>query len=427
MAFDHGPRHTMTVCSRFWLSRPTDRDAFTAAVTRVARDNPLLAVKSQGGSWLPIPFDPDRQIDWGGTSAMLRHLSPDDMLVRWSVRAGSLRDLGLSEQELTEEGLGDAQGMLVVLRYPHAIADALGAVAMMRQVCGILAGCPVASPTRDDLEERRSLGRTPWACRRTLRHQLARIARCFCHRPAEFTPDHPVVPEADVAEIACERVVASAAATTSLLVKARAARVSVNDVLLTALFRTLTRLMDRRAVVRIAVPTSLRSEGNQAFCNQVSMVFLDRDAARAADGAALLRGVSAEMTHIKRLKLGHAMHMCLGILHRAGIGVLWSATQLPLVWATAVLSNLGNAVPADEAASGAIRIVAHDALPPLRPGTSLAILAVGHGGRLGLTIRYAPDRVSAERALHVLECTLAEAVSLLGDAVPERAAAVKPR
>lgn len=419
MAYDQGPRHTMTVFSRFWLSRPVERAEFVAAVARVARDNPLLAARPQGGSWLPLPFDPEVQIDWDEADepVSLRHLSPDDMLVRWTVRVGTLGELGLATAEIAEEGLTDSRGTLVVLRFPHAISDALGAVALMRQVCAILAGRPVPPPSRGDLDGRHTLRDSSTTWRRVLPQQVKRVALCFSRRPAEFAPDRLLTPAAPLADVACERVVASGAETAGLRAGARAAGVSLNDLLLTALYRALAPHMDPRDVIRIAVPVSLRGAGNAAFCNQVSMVFLDRASGRTPD-ATLLRGVSAEMTHIKQLKLGRAMHIVLGLLHRAGSGLLWGTTRLPLIWATAVLSNLGDALAADDGRADGVRIVAHDALPPLRPGTSLALLASGHGGRLGLTLRFAPDRVSRERAATILGQLLAEAATLANRKTP---------
>lgn len=406
MALDHGPTHSMTCVSRFWLSEPVGRESFIAAVQDAARHNPLLAARRAGGAWVPEEFVPDRQIDWGDAPAPagLEHLAPDDTLVHWTIRVGRLGDLGVAAHDLA-----DRRGALVVMRYSHAVADGLAAVALMQQICRVLAGQPGSGPTSADLETRHALAGPATEARRRVRWELDRIARYFARWPAAFVPDSVPAP-AD--GIACERRVATAAATGALRDAARAAGVTLNDVLLAALFRVLQPAVDPASVIRIAVPISMRPPGNAAFCNQVSMVFLQRVAAQAAEPG-MLRGVSAEMSHVKRWRLGTAMHSFLRHGFRIGEGLLKTFMRLPVVSTTAVLSNLGDPF-APCPGSGGPRVVAHDLLSPLRPGTNLAISAVGHDGRLALTARYAPHRVSRERARGVLERTFAEAAALLG-------------
>lgn len=413
MAIDHGPRHTMTCFSRFWLSQPIGEQAFAAAVNAVAARNPFLAVQRHGRAWRPVDFDAARQIDWSDASppSALRHLTPDDTLVYWSVRVGRLGDLGL------DPDLAGTSGTLVVMRFLHAVADGLAATAVMRQVCDVLSGRPPQVPSQRDLDERLTLGRTARDTRGRLRHELHRICKFLALSPGEFAPDVGTTATTVATEIPCERIAVDAVTTGALLGAARAAGVTLNDVLVTALFRTLAPGMRPRDLIRIAVPTSLRSGGNHAFCNQVSMVFLDRKAARVGDPR-LLRDVSSEMAHVKRLRLGHAMHSALATLHWMSEDALaWLARRRNLLPFTAVLSNLGDTYGSEQQGS-AVRIVGHDLLPPLRPGMNVAISAVGHDGRLSLTIRYAPDRVAATRARQVLETTLREAQTLLQAASP---------
>lgn len=405
MAVDHGPRHTMTCCSRFWLSQPVERQAFIDALAAVAARNLFLAVRRRGRVWEPVDFDPHRQIDWSDTSppAPLRHLSPDDTLVYWGVRVGRLGDLGLADP-----GLAGSVGTFVVMRFLHAVADGLAATAVMRQVCAVLSGRRPHLPTQGDLDARLTLGR---GSRDRMRHEIRRITRFFVHAPAEFAPDVEPAPTTVADEIPCERLLLDAATTRTLLAGARAAGVTLNDVLVAGLFRALAPSMRSDSIIRIAVPTSLRARGNHAFCNQVSMVFLDRAANRVGDEG-LLGSVSAEMAHVKRWQLGHGMHTMLNLLHWMSEGTLtWLARQRSLPF-TAVLSNLGDTYGTGEEGA-AVRVVGHDLLPPLRPGMNVAMSAVGHDGRLSLTIRYAPDRVARTRARRVLEATVREACGLL--------------
>lgn len=405
MAVDHGPRHTMTCISRFWLSRPVERQAFADAVAVVADQNPFLAVRRHGRAWRPVDFDPERQIDWCDASppAALRHLSPDDTIVSWTVRVGRLGDFGLADPDLAE-----SVGTFVVMRFLHTVADGLAAVAVMRQVCAVLSGRPPHLPTQRDLDARLTRRR---ASRRGVRHEVRRILRFFAGVPAEFAPDAGPTPATVADEIPCERLTMDAAATRALRARARAAGATLNDALVAGLFRALAPGMRAGAVIRIAVPTSLRAPGNHAFCNQVSMVFLDRVAGRIGD-TRLLPGISTEMAHVKRWQLGHGMLSMLALMHWMGEGVLtWLARRRVLPF-TAVLSNLGDTDGTADA-GWAVRVVGHDLLPPLRPGMNVAMSAVGHDGRLSLTIRYAPDRIAPTRARQLLDATLREAAALL--------------
>lgn len=405
MAVDHGPAHTMTCFSRFWLSRPVARQAFADAVAAVAGRNPFLAVRRHGRAWRTVDFDAERQIRWSDVSqpAALRHQSPGDDLVYWDVCVGGLGDLGLGVPDLAE-----TIGTLVVMRFPHAVADGLAATAVMRQVCAVLSSRPPHLPTQRDLDGRLTLGRTS---RRRVDREIGRILKFFVHAPGEFAPDVGPPPATVAADIPCERLSVDPATTRALLARARAAGVTLNDVLVAALFRALAPSMDAGTAIRIAVPTSLRAGGNQAFCNQVSMVFLDRLAARV-DDVGLLRGISTELADVKRWKLGRAMHATLRLVDwMSDSGLRWLARRRSLPF-TAVLSNLGDTYgTADE--GWAVRVVGHDLLPPVRPGMNVAMSAVGHDGRLSLTIRYARDRVAPTRARAVLDATLREAGALL--------------
>ena len=409
MALDHGPRHTMTCVSRFWLSGPVTREAFAAAVTAVAADSPLLAVHRRAASWLPVRFDPARQITWDDarTAVALRHLDPADTLTTWTIREGRFADLGLADADRASD-----HGTLVVLRYHHAVADGLAAAAAMRQVCEALVGDRVTMPTRADLAARRTLHHPVAAARRRTRWELDRIARYFRRWPAAYAPDSVTAPSPGQTPITCERLVVPADLTARLLAASRGVGATLNDLLVAALFRALRPGMRPGGVIRVAVPTSLRPRGNAAFCNQVSMVFLDRGTDATAD-ADLLRGVSAEMNHIKRWQLGHAMHSFLAVALRAGDGPLAAFLRLPIVSATAVLSNLGEPFPAPQTAAS-IRVVGHDALPPLRPGTNVAVSATIHDGRLGLTVRHALDGVSPGRARDLAGRIVTESAGLVG-------------
>jgi len=409
MALDHGPRHSMTCVSRFWLSHPVGRESFAAAMRAVAVDSPLLAAHRRGGTWRPVDFDTTRQIEWAdsGVPAPLDHLDPFDTLTRWTVRVGRLGDLGLEDGPFASR-----TGTLVVARYQHASGDALATAAVMRQVCAALSGTRPSPPTRADLEARLRLHHPVAAARRRLRWELGRIAKYFLRVPSAYAPDPVAEPTSGPPPITCIRLVVPATLTGRLLAASRAAGATLNDLLLAGFFRALRPGMPPESVIRIAVPTSLRPQGNTAFCNQVSMVFLDRTSTRAIEPP-LLGGITAEMNHVKRWRLGNAMHSFLAAGLRLGERPLGWFMRLPIVSTTAVLSNVGQPIPAP-AAEGPVAVVAHDAVSPLRPGTNVSVLAALHAGRLGLTLRYAPDRVSPGRAQELVEAIVNESAAMLG-------------
>lgn len=409
MAADHGRSHSMTCVSRFWLDRPIDREAFNAAVSAVATVNPLLAAHRRGRSWLPVTFDPARQVDWSdtGVSQEWQHLDPGDALVNWTVCVGRFDELGLADAPRPTD-----RGTLVVLRFQHAIADGLAAAACMQQVCARLSGTHSRPPSPAALATRLTLTAPMAESRRRTRWECDRIIRYLCHFPAAYAPDPQPAASRGLPPIVSVRQVVAADLTRGLLTASRALGVTLNDLLVAALFRALRPEVGPQALLRIAVPTSLRPQGNAAFCNLVSMVFLDRRASHTT-AADLLRGVSTEMTHIKRWKLGHAMHSFLAAVTGLGDWPWAALLRVPAVSTTAVLSNLGEPFAAAPHAGG-VRVVAHDLLPPLRPGTNVAVAATTHEGRLGLTVRYDPARVSASRAATLLERMVKEAVTLLG-------------
>lgn len=407
MAADHGRGHSMTCVSRFWLSRPIDLDEFSVAVSAVAACNPLLAARRKGNSWLPVAFDQSRQVDWSdaGVPDVWQHLDSTDSLVHWTVRVGRFEDLGIADAPRPSD-----HGTLVVIRYQHAIADGLAAVACMEQVCARLSG--THPPPPPPLDARLNLDAPIAESRRRVRWESERILRYLCSFPVAYVPDPQPTASRLPLPIVCVRHLMNAVLTRDLLTASRDLGVTLNDVLVAALFRALRPETGSRAVIRIAVPTSLRPHGNVAFCNMVSMVFLDRRASCTA-ARDLLHGVSAEMNHIKRWKLGHAMHSFLATVIRDQDWPWAALLRVPSVSATAVLSNLGEPVAPCPRPVG-VRIVAHDLLPPLRPGTNVAVAATTHEGRLGLTARYAPDRVSASRAVTLIERMVAEAAAMLG-------------
>ena len=183
-----------------------------------------------------------------------------------------------------------------------------------------------------------------------------------------------------------------------------------------AFLRALARRAETSGWIRIAVPTSLRPQGNGSFCNLVSMVFLDRTASQAARDD-VLADISREMSLIKERSLGHAMLRFLGM---GGLGrglFMKPFLRSGRTETTAVLSNLGRLFedPAWQHPVG-FRPIATDTVSPLRPGTNVSLSASHCDGRLSLTLRYDESALDAEMARRMLSEVIDESISLVTDA-----------
>jgi len=200
--------------------------------------------------------------------------------------------------------------------------------------------------------------------------------------------------------------------------RARDARVTVNDLLLTALVETIGRHVEaeggpreHRAWIRVATPISLRTKADRSLpaANRVSMVFLDRPAIAGRDEPRLRRGFREEMDVIRGHHLGHVFPLSL----EAGRwlpGGLRRATRRPSPQATAVLSNLGRCFhrPAAPEDAGALwmdrnRLVDWWIVPPVRPGTALAMATHETRGRRTITCHVDATRVTPQQARCWLE------------------------
>lgn len=421
MALDRSESHSMTCFTRFWFRGTFDRDAFVRAVTRLVERHPLVSAHPNGSFWKPVPYDADALIDWLDTPHAIAwsHLPEDDFRTRWIVRRGPLRELGLDAEEC-----GEDDGTLVVLQYAHAASDALGAVALMSELCGMLATTDAPIPSRADLDRRLHLGLTMLdRCRRLL-WDAERIWRYFARRPLALATALPR--PGDPGRILIRRRAMCPRETSRLRGACRERGITVNDVLLAAFMRALARKIDRPGWMRVAVPTSLRPKGNGSFCNLVSMVFLDRTASQARS-LDVLADISAEMKLVKERSLGHAMvgFLKIGCLGRGAL--MKSFLRSGRTEATAVLSNLGCLF--EDTASQLLEgfaPIATDTVSPLRPGTSVSLCGSHCAGRLSLTLRYDEAEFDADTADQMLSDVIEESFRLVAVAHPHAAGLGEP-
>jgi hypothetical protein len=191
---------------------------------------------------------------------------------------------------------------------------------------------------------------------------------------------------------------------------------TVNDLLLAELFATLDHWQIKadpahgRVPLRIAMPINMRKgpDVKMPASNVVSMCFLDRAPAALGDHAALLRGVVRETRDIKDNYMGMALIRVAGWFgrFRGGMRHLAQPRFYRHTYSTAVLSNLGQplkgaALPVDadeHVYHGDLQLERLELLPPLRPGTHLAVGVVTYAGRLILTLHYDYRRLTREQA-----------------------------
>lgn len=211
------------------------------------------------------------------------------------------------------------------------------------------------------------------------------------------------------------------------LVKGRAAAagVSMNDVVVAAVMRTAcawNAAAGRTAAgVRITMPASLKPAGTRApACNDMGYAFLDRTAAECRVSADLVRSIAVASRWIQEHRAAEAFLATLGVAARFP-PLLWLLTRLPMTLSTAVVSYVGNSgprmratVPHDggQALPGGLRIVAVAGVPPVRPGTRLAVGLVVYDGRLNISVlcdihaigTAAPDLLAGMIRAEVLGC-----------------------
>lgn len=173
---------------------------------------------------------------------------------------------------------------------------------------------------------------------------------------------------------------------------------SVNDAVVAATMRGACRwnerVAGRAANVRITMPVSLRLPGSrEPVRNDLSYAFLDRSAAacRSVDG--LARSVAEATRWIMTTGAARGFLDVLGALARWP-RLLWCISRVPVCFSTAVVSTIGDPARRMKSgvgtmdrldAPGGLVIRRMRAVPPLRPGTRVAIGVITYGDELALT------------------------------------------
>ncbi|MBM3998677.1 MAG: hypothetical protein FJ297_03870 [Planctomycetes bacterium] len=185
-------------------------------------------------------------------------------------------------------------------------------------------------------------------------------------------------------------------------------RPTLNDYLLQAVFSAMAEhqqaagLVPRNAWLRIGMPIDMRSPADRitTAINASSLVFLDRRPNQILDPRSTWRDeLVRETRRIKRHRLGVVFFDFLEAVHRLPWGMRWATADRRRA-VSAVVSNLG---PLHFPDPSSFTIEQIDALPPLRPGTRMALGVVTLRNRLGLTLHFDGRQIAPASAEAFLE------------------------
>lgn len=199
---------------------------------------------------------------------------------------------------------------------------------------------------------------------------------------------------------------------------ARAHSVSVNDLLATSLLVSIGAQASQTTTkwIRVAIPMSLRTKDDHVLpaANRVSMVFLDRQPEDRHDPVRLAVSVRDQMEIIRDHALGHIFPMSLEV-GRMLPGGLGRSANRPKPQCTAVLSNVGRLFHRSPLADadgtirvGEGRLSGWWGVPPIRPGTALAVGTHETCDRRTVAFHVDRTRLPTDAARHLLKAMVAE-------------------
>jgi len=420
MRADDRPDHPMTALIEVAYTGRLDRDTFETALSEILRHHPLLRATiddaPRRSRWI-VHDDARPFFDWADEWESLAY--PDG-----SEAIDLAREIGLRVWVRA----GATEGR-IVLQLHHACTDGVGVLHvlsdLLRAYDGLSRGDAARLTrnvallaTRDRFFARPIWGRTKAllsAASRSrkwtrLRPVPLRESRAATSAETSRPMDSILYRELDAKE------------TTDLLDAARAAGVTVNDLLIRDLFQVLIARCGEHAVdendcLCICMPMNLRdaADARMPAANKMMMSFLRRTPWECSEPAELLRSVHEETTFIKRTRRGVRLLETIRILI-ALTGRIPPKLLAKSSFATAVLSNLGRLtgreieLPSDDEGrlvAGGLTIDRVITAPNGRPGTAAVIVALTYAERLSLSLRYERDAISEVAAAELLEAFLA--------------------
>lgn len=417
--------YTIRLCCRGRL----DEGAFRTAVEQALQRQPLLraCAELESGQWLPAP-QPQPWLQAIRAGEPFRY--PTEERIDLTREAG-LR-IWMQTGQPTESGGDD--GVELRFQFHHACCDGVGAYAFIAEIFArydrlTRPGSQVEPPPLDEslLLDRERFGLSWWGllCRLPLEALgiLVGLGGMLLIRPVAAAASQ--VPPCDAEtlrrHVRMPAITFGKAALASWLETARAARATLNDLLLCETFSVLQEWNARHDAplkpIRLTLPMNLRVAGQERMpaANVVGMIFIDRNARKYRRPGALLKSIGWEMRLLKagRFPLTSVRFCqlpgCMRILTRPGRPA-----------STAVLSNMGRVfadsplIQSDgKLRSGELTVERVESAPPVMPQIDLSFSALSYAGGLTLVLNYDRRRFTPADADALLQSLVDRLVSLL--------------
>ncbi|MCP4788430.1 MAG: DUF1298 domain-containing protein [Fuerstiella sp.] len=198
----------------------------------------------------------------------------------------------------------------------------------------------------------------------------------------------------------------SSAELTALLAAARMQGTTLNNILMTDVYRSLDQWMSQcgdsgHRWIRMAVPASIRADSRvtNTCCNQVTIMFLDQHSSDIRNSDSLLDRVTKLTRFHRESNIWYSMLQLLDALAAVPLLMhLYLRTNRRMC--TTVLSNVGRAFEScsqprnkGRLTVGDMQLTSLNFLSPLRPGTDVTFGVVTYAGSLSLSMHYKPHRI----------------------------------
>jgi NRPS condensation-like uncharacterized protein len=385
------------------LREALEESRLREAIDAVTRRHPLLrALVAYDGDrpvrWVECP-DPRYRIDW-------RNGPPDIQCVleRFDLRHGPGVRFHIGREP---------QGDSLRIEFHHASTDGVGAIQLVGDLLTLykhgVAQAAAKLPALDNrlLGTRDNFGLSGW--RRLVRWLFATFGwlgalEFLAHRPVPLGESPVATASHGRLSGFCSHTLTEGE-TSALIRSAKAAEVTLNDLMMRDLFLTIQAFIEchwpdrAKSHQRIMVPTNLRTTRDSELpsANVVAMVNLDRRTYRWTDRQQMLRVLHQELTAVKRLRLGVIFVQILAALQWL-FGSLHRFLPTDRCQATCVASNLGVVLPHIEKDE----ICAVEFYPPIRPLTAAAFGVATHAGAMTVSLHYDASAMTVEQGTELL-------------------------
>lgn len=430
MLLDHRPDYPMNILVRLRFNGVLDHAQLDKALALALTQHPMFALTAQPHRrhWHWEPSHAAIHIQWlpDGPEEDFPVLSPLDVRIEPGLRVLACEDNARMD---------------LIFQAHHATCDGLGLLGFVEdlltyytRVCPELPNPPAPEVDLGILKIRQRFGLTrgqffranlkQGSAWRSLFHYLRRDAQ-------------PLIPQAPAREgtgtslryprVLTHRLNRSQSA--SLLSYARSQGVTLNDILIRALFLALrnhqelpkTKITPR---LRLCIPINLRPAGTNRFTavNLVSHTFLNRRPRDVSAEPPFLQGIHKEMQRIRKRQLGLALPLGITVGHNL-LGGLKKICNSSRCQATAVLTNPGRIFQNSALCNDRHQVVLGDTvlesmdfLAPVRPKTNVTLAAFTYADLLNLTLHYDPATITDSLA----QILLGDIVRRLMGWIPEQ-------